>query len=277
MSAIRSAGFRSSAESTNWSRAGATSGRLGRRLRQLTRDDRLGRRPGVWRFAGEHLIEHCTQRVHVCPGIDRALTHRLLRAHVRRRSERQTCLSEAFRLWTAGVAGDRARDPKVRHLHVAILAEQDVAGFHIAVKDALSMRERESRCRLACNAQRVVDRKRAVATDAIGETSPGEERHREPEVHGTVRGSNLARVVQRTDMRMLKPSGELHLAREPVGADRCTERGVEDFERERSAVCQVCREVHGTHATAAEQALNAESLGERRRDELEQAVGHGRG
>ncbi len=99
------------------------------------RDDCLRRAADVRRLAGEHLVRHGPQRVDVGAGIDRAVTRGLLRAHVLRRTERETGLRHAL---AAGLAHGEG-DAEVRHERLAV-GEQDVLRLEIAVDDATAMR-----------------------------------------------------------------------------------------------------------------------------------------
>ena len=81
------------------------------------RDDRLRAGPRERRLAGEHLIEHCAQRVHVGTRVHGAVPRGLLRGHVLRRAERKPRLRDP----RPGRLFDGDRDPEVRDEGVPIL------------------------------------------------------------------------------------------------------------------------------------------------------------
>ncbi len=86
--------------------------------------------------------------------------------------------------------------------------------------------------------------------EPVAETLALDVRHGEPEL---ARG--LARVVDRQDVRVLQPGGELDLALEALGAQRAREIGVQHLERDRPVVPQVLGEEDGGHAAPPELAL----------------------
>ena len=62
-------------------------------------------------------------------------------------------------------------------------------------------------------------------------------------------------VVDREDVGVLEPGGELDLALEALGAERGGQLGMEDLERDRPVVLQVVGEIDRGHAPAPELAL----------------------
>jgi hypothetical protein len=75
--------------------------------------------------------------------------------------------------------------------------------------------------------------------------------HREPEL-----ACRLARIVNREDVRMLQPGGELDLALEPLGTQRVGEIGVQDLKRDRPVVPEILREEDRGHPAPAELTLD---------------------
>ena len=61
---------------------------------------------------------------------------------------------------------------------------------------------------------------------------------------------------------MLQPGGELDLAQEPLGAERCGQLRMEHLERDGAVVLEVLRQVYGRHAAPAELALEGVAVGE---------------
>jgi hypothetical protein len=101
-------------------------------------DDRLWRRAGERRFAGQHLVQHRAEGVDVGSRVHR-LAARLLGAHVGGCADRHARLGEPL----AGlVARERAADAEVGDQRVAV-GEQDVLRLHIAVDDAVAVGEIE--------------------------------------------------------------------------------------------------------------------------------------
>ena len=74
--------------------------------------------------------------------------------------------------------------------------------------------------------------------------------------------AGLPRVEHGHDVRVLQPGGELDLAQEPLGAERCGELRMEHLERDRPVVLQVLGQVDGRHAAAAELAVERVAVGE---------------
>ena len=151
--------------------------------------------PGEGRLAGQHLVGHRAQRVHVAAGADVALAHRLLGRHVRRRAERHAGLGHAA---AAGLL-HRERDAEVGDQRLAIL-QQDVLGLDVAMDDAL--RVGVTRGQLATSfvsRMRVVDRKLLLAGQAVAERLALDERHDVVE-----EAVGLAGVDQPEDVRMLQ-------------------------------------------------------------------------
>ena len=118
---------------------------------------------------------------------------------------------------------------------------------------------------LGRNAERVVHRKLSLAAEAVAERLALDERHGEPQAAG-----GLARVVDRQDMRVLEPGGELDLALEPLGAEGGGELGEEDLEGDRAVVPEVLGQVDDGHAAAAELTLERVAV----RECIAQAIRH---
>ena len=114
------------------------------------RHDRLRGAPGEGRVAGEHLVEHGPEAVHVGAGRDLPLAHRLLGAHVVRRAERHAGLGHP------GVArlARRQRDAEVGHQRPAVVQE-DVLGLDVPVNDLMAVRIVERRSHLRGDADRI--------------------------------------------------------------------------------------------------------------------------
>ena len=98
--------------------------------------------------AGQHLVGHDPQRVHVGAPVER-LAATLLRRHVRHRAGHDR---------RHGGAVDRLGNPKVGHKHPAVASQHDVARLDIAMDDALLVSIVERRTHLAQNITRLVQR-----------------------------------------------------------------------------------------------------------------------
>ena len=120
-----------------------------RPLRQDLGHDRLHAASGERRVAGQHLVEHGAQRVHVAPRVDHALAHRLLGTHVLRRPEGEPGLRDAMPARRL----HRERDAEIRHDGLAIVQE-NVLRLDVAMNDVVAVG--------------VVERARDFARDAHG-------------------------------------------------------------------------------------------------------------
>ena len=72
--------------------------------------------------------------------------------------------------------------------------------------------------------------------------------------HVVEQAVDVARVVQRQDVRMVQPGGDVDLAEEPLPADRGGDLGVEDLDRDAAVVLLVLGQVDRGHPAAAQQA-----------------------
>jgi hypothetical protein len=109
----------------------------------------------------------------------------------------------------------RPRDPKIGDQRVAILGQQQVLGFDVAVHDAMVMSILERLGRFTRNPQRVLHPELPLTPQPVPQRLALHEWHGEPELAGS-----LARVVDREDVRVLEPGGEFDLALESVGPQR---------------------------------------------------------
>jgi len=67
--------------------------------------------------------------------------------------------------------------------------------------------------------------------------------------------------VDRKDVRVIESGGELDFSQETLGAERMSQLGVKDFERDQPVVLEVPCEIHGGHAAAPEFTLGAIAIG----------------
>jgi hypothetical protein len=180
-----------------------------RLLRHDPGDDRLRRRTRERRLTREHLVQHAAQRVHVAPGRDLALAHRLLGAHVGRGAEAHAGLGHA-----GAPVRPRGgeRDAEVGHERAAVV-QQDVLGLDVPVDHPMPMRVVERVGHLTGDPHRVVHRKLLLPDEPRAEALALDERH-DVEHHPC----GLARVEQAEDVGVLQVGGGLDLAQEPLRA-----------------------------------------------------------
>ncbi len=110
-------------------------------------------------LGGQQLVEDDAERVHVGRGRDR-LTARLLGREVVARAEHRAGLRHAL------LDVERARDPEVGHLRLAVAVEQDVLRLHVAMYEPMLVREGE----------RVGDRQRELDARVAPEAGPSARR-----------------------------------------------------------------------------------------------------
>ncbi len=129
--------------------------------------DRLGVGAGEGRFAGEHLVGHRAERVHVAARPDLAFAHGLFGRHVGRRAERHAGLGHA------GAAGllHGERDAEVGDQGLAIL-QQDVLGLDVAVDDAALVGELEGAGHFLGEPEGVIDGELLLACSRARSVSP---------------------------------------------------------------------------------------------------------
>ena len=99
--------------------------------------------------------------------------------------------------------------------------------------------------------QRVPNRQLLLAHQPIPQRLPFDIRH-----HVVEEASSLTGVVQRQDVRVSQPSGDLDLAEEPVRPKSGRELGLQDLEGHSAMVLEVSGEVHRRHSPTAELALD---------------------
>ena len=124
---------------------------VGDRLGQSLGDDDLGRRAGIWRLTGEHLVEHAAERVDIGTGIEVPLGHGLLGTHVLRSADAQAGFGQPF----FGFDGECLGNPEVRNEGVRS-TEQDVLRLDVAVDHAVLVGVRQCIGDFAGDAQGVL-------------------------------------------------------------------------------------------------------------------------
>jgi hypothetical protein len=104
----------------------------GCRFRHALREQLLRGIADVRRQAGERLVEHARQGIHVAAPVECPVA-RLLGTHVRGRAGDRSRLRDGI-----GRAVDRPRDPEIRHHRVSV-GEEDVLGLDVAMHDPARM------------------------------------------------------------------------------------------------------------------------------------------
>jgi hypothetical protein len=226
--------------------------------------------------AGEQLVEHHAQRVHVGARVDVGGGAReLLGAHVGGRAHRRAGDRGRRRV---GPRRHRLGDPEVDDLAVRLpvdLGHEHVRRLEVAVDDALLVRVLHRAAHLAEERHALAHRERP----RVGVLGDGRARHA---LHHEVRqpGVGHARVVHARDVRVLHEGQRLALGRETrhhlVGG-----RGrAQHLERHVAAHRRVLLgEVDGAHAALAEKpdhAVGADALRPRRVPAYPSARGAGR-
>ena len=148
------------------------------------------------------------------------------------------------------IARHRPRDPKIGDQRVAILGQQQVLGLDVAVHDPVVVSVLERLGRFPRDPKRVLHPELPLPPQPVPQRLALDEWHGEPELAG-----GLARVVDREDVRVLEPGGELDLALEPVGPQRGGELGEKHLQGHRPVVLQVLGQVDRGHPAPAELAL----------------------
>ncbi len=205
----------------------------------LVRDrDRTGGDEG--RDAGEHLVQHDAQGVHVGAAVEREALG-LLGREVGGGAEHRAGLGE----WFTHV---HARDAEVGDLHLPLRRDEHVARLHVAVHDTVRVRERQGVGDLGRETRGIGRREPTVGVDHLAQGLAGHVLH-----HDVGRAVLLAPVVDGDDVRMVEARGRLRLAAEAldaVGVGRV--RRCQDLDRDASIEQSVVREEHVGHAAVAD-------------------------
>ena len=197
------------------------------------------------RLARQHFVDDAGQAVDVAGNANVLLPGCLLRTHVLRGPQRQTVERQRLAL----VRGVDVGDAEIRKQRM-VVREENVLRLHVAVHETVAVRVVECGTNFLCDAQRVVDGQLLLAVQPVAQRSTRHERG--DVIQGAAR---LARVYQRNDVRMRQPRGDADLAQEPLLADRGAEFLLQNLDRDLAPVLPLLGEMHGGHATVAEQSL----------------------
>ena len=236
----------------------------GHRIGQPLGDHRLRRASRIGWLAGEDLIQHARETIHVATSIQRSLAHRLLGAHVLGRSHREPRLREPF----TRCGARRQGDSEVRH-HGFAFVKQDVLRLDVPMDHILGVRVVEGRGDLPGDAEGLVDRELLLTFEPVAQRFTLDVGHDVEE-----KAVGLTGVVQRQDVRMIQPGGDLDLSQKPLGPEHRCQLGPEHLDGHGAVVLQVVGEIDRRHAAAAELVREGVAAGERGVETLERLTRH---
>ena len=150
----------------------------------------------------------------------------------------------------------RPRDPEVGHHGVPAL-EQDVPRLDVAVHHPARVGVGQRVGHLAGERQGIGDRKRPSRSQSLAQRLALDVGHDVVE-----QAVGLAGIVQRKDVRVGEPGGDLDLAEEPLGAERPGELGAEDLYGNRAMMAGIGCKVDGGHAPAPDLTFERVASGE---------------
>ena len=131
-------------------------------VERVARHDRLRRRSGEGRLAGEGLVEHAGETVDVAAPVHVARARGLLGRHICRRPDREPRLGQ---LVAAGRT-DGARNAEVGDDRMSA-REHDVLGLDVAMHDVVAVRVRQRLGDFLRNLQRIVDRQLGLVVQPV--------------------------------------------------------------------------------------------------------------
>jgi hypothetical protein len=220
------------------------------RLTQSLGNDRLGGRTGVRRLARKHLVHYARQAVLVGPAIQLGLGAGLLRAHVRRRAEREASFGEPL----LPCARSCQRDAEVGH-HRFTLKEQDIFRLDVPVNHAARMGVVQRRSNPPGDLDGFFNRQLPLLNEPLPQGLALYVRHHIVELR-----SDATRVQQRQDVRVLQSSRYADFPEEAIVAQDGSQLGSQQFEGDRPVVPEVLRQVHCRHAALPQLALDTISI-----------------
>ena len=249
-------------------RLGDVDAERGRRRADCRAHDRHGVVPVVRRLSREQVIEDGADREHVGALVDLCDARGgLLGRHVGRRAEQRSRDGGVLRAGgraERGVDGLDAladlaphlRDPPVEQHRLAVLAEHDVVGFHVAVDDAVLVGKRE-RVRQPHDGrqQRHAIAHRPRRRHAGGQGLAAHEAHR---VEGRAVLADAA-LVDRRNARVLEVAGDDGLDGEAVQQPLRSHAGQQLFHRDGAAELPIFGHDDPPHPALAEEGQRGEA------------------
>ena len=218
----------------------------GHRFHGVPGQDRHGVGTLEGRLTHQHLIQHAGQAVLVGTSVYVVSAYPLFGAHVVRGADRHPGLGQ----FVAPRFAHRPRDTEIRHQGMAFL-EQDVFRLDVAVNDVAGMGALQRVGDLAGELDRLAQGQLFLPVQPGPQRLPFDERHDVVEEAG-----GLAGVVQGQNIGMLQVGRDPDLPEEPVGADRGRQLRPQNLDRHRPIVPGIERQVHGGHASLADQPLD---------------------
>jgi hypothetical protein len=176
----------------------------------------------------------------------------LLRAHISWSSDHHAGLCECL-----GSGGLHCLGNPEVHDHRFAFVQHHVFRLDVAVDDVVAVRVIERRGDSASETDNFVHGHELLPVETLAERLPLDVGH-----HVIEETIDFARVVQRQNVRMIQSRGSLDLAQKAIGPQRSGKLGMQDLQRNETLVLAILREVDGSHAAAAELAVDGVCLGE---------------
>jgi hypothetical protein len=215
-------------------------------------------------MAQEHLVQHAAKAVDVAAFVDLLGTRCLLRTHVPHGAEGHPGPGQTLTTrCTHGTGDAEVRDDRLAS------GKQHVLRLDVAVDDAVGVGVAERTRDLLGHPDRLVERESSLFRQPDPERWPIDERHdviQQP--------ADVARVIQRDDVRMAEASRDLDLTEEPLRTQAHRQFRAQHLERDRPIVFDVTSLQHDRHPAAAKLALDLVPIGEGGAQTLEQ-LDHG--
>jgi hypothetical protein len=141
--------------------------------------------------------------------------------------------------------------------HTPLAPEQDVLRLDVAVDDAVPVGIPQRLRHFMGDPHGLGQRELGLARQPLPQRLPVHERHGEPEMAG-----RLAGIVHGEDVRVVETRSQLDLPKEPLGAQRLRQLGMENLQGDRTVVPEIASEVDRSHAAAPELALDDVAVGQ---------------
>ena len=180
------------------------------------------------------------------------LAQRLLRAHVLGRADREPRLREALPRRGAHRQGDAEIGD-----HRLAFVEQDVFRLEIPMDDVLRVCVPQGGGDLPRDPERLLNGELFLTCQTVAQRFAGDVGH-----HVEQQPVRLTGVVQRQDVGVIQPGGDLDLTQKPVGPEGRRQLGAEHLDRHLTVMLDVAREIDRRHAAPSQLALDGIAAGE---------------